>query len=287
MINIWKVAPHRQQRLIGEQTVNKITSIGYFWESNLKRMKIEKFDKKFKDESGYRIVRRFRYGIKNKDYIIAGGGSKIFAMGQVSGHYKYNNNLNFSQTWPVRWDLALFDGVKIDDLKIPTRIKNEVKKVLLRQDTVIEMNITTKDYQKIMYSAKLADDFPSLRNKIVAGLTRSPVYEQEVVVLFTKLREFDDRLRKIKFINTGMQSGLDAWVIDGNCTKYLEWESNIWAWFLVRGHIEQLKDEDEDCIFVCWSCNPEVKKRIEKNGYEVIEIYRVLKKYQTKIKCKT
>lgn len=263
----WKVAPGDRGSLWVEQRENSCIAIGWNEVNNLRKYKgDEQIKKKFKGIKDYegsspRQLLMFYHDVIKEDKIVASSGPYIFGIGTVAGGYKFDNDLSYCHSKPVRWNITFWNPIDIyDDIKISTSTREK----LHRQATVKEL--TKDEWEKIeIQLSEMKTPFKNLTNW--DGLPCAPTTEQEVIILFSKLTQC--LKMKILRVSTRFPDALlqvkehDKWI-----SKSVEFELYASGF---ESHLEDLDEVDCDMI-ICWE-NDWKKKPVD---IEVIELKNVL-----------
>jgi hypothetical protein len=247
----WKIAPGENGFLWVEQRENNCIAIGWSEVHDLSKYRNDtEINKEFHDHfpknSSKQLITFFRE-VQQKDKIIACAGSFLYGIGVISGlgKYKYNENLYYSHTKPVCWEITFWDPLDIYSLKLPKTIENKlagkpprtIREILPDEWITIEDRINN-----------IKTPFKNLTNW--EGLPRSPTSEQEVIILFSRLTQY---LRMhIEHVSTQFP---DAYL---RVKKGKEWvlksaEFELYSSsFETHGHLEQMKKGKKCDMIICW-----------------------------------
>jgi len=261
-INYWKVAPGSDGFLWPEHKINGCIAVG--WEfKNLTRFKYkESLEEASMRLYGYirRTMIKFYLEVNKGDRVIACSGRNVYGIGTVSGNYRFNDDLTYKHSYPVDWEITFWDPVDIDE----TRLSENLKKKLSGQPTLIPLQKREwEDIYKII--SKLITPYKNLDSW--QGHTFSPLYEIEVIMIFSKLMES----LKMKTVCVS-DSFPDAELLVRRGNKWI----NVSAEF-ARNSIdfERHGHDPDDCdMIICWKHNwSDIP-----SDMKIIELRKVLEK---------
>lgn len=258
----WKISPGEGGFLWVEQRDHGCIAIGWSEVGNLRNFdNMEELAQAFK-RVGYSSrpnqLWRFYKKVLFGDKIVASSGKKLFGLGYVISDYKFDKDLYYKHSKPVRWELKFWEPLDIEELELPRK----TKKRLRLNRTILEL---TENEWKMIDKAvtQVQSPFEGINN--FEGILRAPQTEQEVIVLFSKLSQH--LKMKIESVSTRypdayvrIKIGKD-WI-----TKAAEFEINS-SDFDSHGH-----DPKECDIIICWRDDWNRKP----NGLEVIELRKEL-----------
>lgn len=247
-IYYWKIAPGRHGNLWAEQRDSNCISIGWNDVGNLKKYSSdEKIKQKFKN-LGYPSrpfqLLKFYHNVSRGDKIIASSGKKIYGIGTVMGNYKYDENLEYAHSKPVKWEVTFWEPLDVDEI----RLSNETKSKLQKNRTIIRLSEHEgKKIERELF--EVTSPFKNLNGW--EGLPRAPETEQEVIILFSKLSQI--LKMKIEYVSTRFP---DAYVRVKKGSKWetksAEFEINSSS-FKNHGHLQQMKNDNMECsMIICW-----------------------------------
>lgn len=265
----WKIAPGSGGFLWVEQRDNGCIAIGWSETGDLNKYKTEeKIRKRFNQiDWGFKTKPRqlldFYFKVQKGDKVIASSGKYIYGVGTVIGKYKYDDQLYYKHSKPVRWEITFWEPLHVDELKIP----DTLKKKLGQNRTIVELR---QEEWTIIDNAliHIHNPFQGLNN--FEGICRAPQTEQEVIILFSKLSQH--LKMKIESVSTRFP---DAYirVKKGNrwITKPAEFEVYS-SDFAAHGHLKQMAKGKECEMIICWRDDWEDKPK----NIEVVELRREL-----------
>lgn len=265
----WKIAPGQRGFLWVEQRDNSCIAIGWGATGNLDNYRTdEKIRKRFSQvhrgsKTRPRQLLKFYKEVQIGDKVLANSGWRIYGVGTVIGDYKYDEDLYYEHSKPVRWELTFWEPLDVEELRLPEVLS---KRIRLNR-TILELK--PKEWElidKALYYIK--NPFQGLNN--FEGICRAPETEQETIVLFSKLSQH--LKMKIEAVGTRFPDALvrvkegKKWV-----TKPAEFEvySSV---FEAHGHLEQMKKGKECDLIICWKNDWENKPE----NLQVIELRREL-----------
>lgn len=262
----WKIAPGSGGFLWVEQRDNGCIAIGWGETGDLDKYKTEekirkRFQIKFGSTSRRRQLLDFYFIVQKGDKIIASSGRYIYGVGTVIGKYKYDEQLYYEHSKPVRWELTFWNPLNVDDLKIPEKLK----KKLSQNRTVVELE--PEEWNLIDNALnQIHNPFQGLNN--FEGICRAPQTEQETIILFSKLSQH--LKMKIESVSTRFPDAYirvkkgDRWI-----TKAAEFELYS-SKFAV--HIKQMAKGKPCDMIICWEDDWKDKPK----NLEVIELKKEL-----------
>jgi hypothetical protein len=259
----WKIAPGQHGFLWVEQRDRGCIAVGWSDVGNLKKYKTkEQLAQAFK-EVGYRSkphqLWRFYTRVLPGDKVVASSGRFIYGLGTVIDDYRFDENLYYQHSKPVRWEVKLWEPLDVKDLNLPEKLVRRLRKNI----TILEL--TYKEWNLIDKAVlKIKSPFEGISN--FEGMLRAPETEQEVIILFSKLSQH--LKMKIESVSTRFP---DAYVRvrkgKGWTTKAAEFEINS-SDFITHGH------NPEECdMIICWKDDLKQKPK----SLKVIELRKELK----------
>jgi len=263
----WKIALGENGFLWVEQRDHGCVAIGWDETGNLNKYKTP--------EAIKRRFYRIRWGFKTKPYqlikfykdvnpndkILASYGKHIFGLGTVTGNYKFDEELYYRHSKPVRWELKFWEPLNAEELDLPEEL---VKKI--RRRTILELE--RKEWEVIEKAvSQMRNPFEGLTN--FEGLCRAPQTEQEVIILFSKLSQH--LKMKIESVSTRYP---DAYIRikkgKGWTTKAAEFELYSSDF---ESHMRDYRKDPDSCdMIICWKDNWKQKP----SDLEVVELRKEL-----------
>lgn len=269
----WRIAPGRRGFLWAEQRDNNCIAVGWNKMGDLTKFRTkEEFEKRFLSIYGRKRKRaanelwRFYNEIKEGDQILANSGRQIFGVGTViKGGYRFNPNLYYSHSQPVRWEIRFWSPANAEKLKLPKRLLGRLKAIW----TILELE--SDDWRLIKEKLeKINNPFKTISE--FEGLLHAPATEQEVIVLFSKLSRLSLKM-KIESVSTRFPDAYikvkqgDTWQ-----TKSAEFELYSSAF---KSHMEDYKKDPKSCdMIICWEDDWEDKPK----GLKIVELKKELEK---------
>lgn len=261
----WKIAPGSRGFLWVEQRDNGCIAIGWDETGDLNKYKTEeKIRKRFNQinwgtKSRPRQLLDFYFKVQKGDKVIASSGKYIYGVGTVIGKYKYDEQLYYKHSKPVRWEITFWEPLSVDELKIPEALKRK----LGQNRTVVELK--QEEWTLIDDALNhIHNPFQGLNN--FEGICRAPQTEQETIILFSKLSQH--LKMKIESVSTRFPDAYirvkegDRWV-----TKPAEFEVYS-SDFAAHGHLKQMAKGIECKMIICWKDNWKDKPK----NIEIIEL---------------
>lgn len=206
----------------------------------------------------------FYFKVQKDDKVIASSGKHIYGLGTVIGKYKYDDQLYYEHSKPVRWEITFWDPLNVDHLKIPDKLK----KKLGQNSTIVELKPT--EWALIDNALNhVHNPFQGLNN--FEGICRAPQTEQETIILFSKLSQH--LKMKIESVSTRFPDAYirvkegERWV-----TKSAEFELYSSKF---TDHLKQM-DKGKQCdMIICWE--DDWKDKPKNLNLKIIELKRELK----------
>jgi len=269
----WRVAPGQGGFLWAEQRDNKCIAVGWNKMGDLTKFKTKKeFEKRFLNIYGKKRKKaanelwRFYNEVKEGDRVLANSGRQIFGIGTIiKGGYKFNQNLFYSHSQPINWDLKFWAPTNAKEIGLPTRLLKRICAILTISE--LESNdwkIISKKLHKINNPFKTISEFE--------GLSRAPETEQEAIVLFSKLSQL---LLKMKIESVGTRFP-DAYikVKQGNVWRTKSAEFELYSSGF-KSHMEDYRKDPQKCdMIICWEDDWKDKPK----GLKVVELKKEIEK---------
>jgi hypothetical protein len=260
----WKIAPGRHGFLWVEQRDHGCIALGWSETGDLDKYRDEekiknRFDKiDWGSESKPSQLLKFYKDVKPGDKVLASSGRNIYGIGMVIGNYKFDEELYYQHSKPVRWELKFWEPLDVEGLGLPERLE---KRIRLNR-TILELE--QKEWELLDKAlVRIRNPFEGFAN--FEGLCRAPETEQEVIILFSKLSQH--LKMKIESVSTRFP---DAYVRvkrgKGWVTKAAEFEINS-SDFHSHGHDPRKCD-----MIICWK--DDWKQRPE--DIEIVELRKEL-----------
>lgn len=263
-IRYWKIAPGGKGFLWVEQRESNCIAVGWSDIDNLNNYSTDELIKeKFKilwPKSKPHQLLKFYHEVRRDDKIVASSGKKIYGFGTVMGGYKFNENLEYCHSVPIKWETTFWEPLDVDELQLSDKTKSKLQS----NRTIIQLDEDEgKKIERELF--RVANPFKNLNNW--EGLPRAPVTEQEVIILFSKLSQV--LKMRIESVSTRFP---DAYIrIKNNgewVTKSAEFEKNS-SDFEKHGHLKDMKHNKKECdMIICWKHDWEEKPR----DIEVVEL---------------
>ncbi|MCX5784406.1 MAG: hypothetical protein NTX59_01825 [Elusimicrobia bacterium] len=267
-IRYWRVAPGQGGFLWVEQRNNNCVAVGWNETGDLGRFRNKAgFENKFlriwgkKKRKSANVLWQFYNDVKKGDKILINSGEQIFGIGTIVGGYKFNKNLYYKHSKPIRLELNFWEPTNARELGLPQKI---IKKICGLKPTISKLE--ADDWQKISEKLHRAKNpFKGISN--YEGLPRSPASEQEVIVLFSKISP----LLRMKIDAVGTRFP-DAYIRTKKNRKWVtqrcEFEKSSYD-FVVHGH------DPKGCdMIICWKDNWKNKPK----HIEIVELRAELEK---------
>lgn len=259
----WKIAPGSHGFLWVEQRDHACIAIGWDEIGNLNDYRSEEAIRKiFREFWGAKSrpsqLLMFYKDVKRGDKVLANSGKLIYGLGTITGNYKYNEELYYSHSRPVRWNFKFWEPLDVEELSLPHHI---VKRLGLNR-TVLPLE--RKEWELIYdVVVRAKNPFEGMTN--FEGLLRAPETEQEVIILFSKLSQH--LKMKIEYVSTRFPDAYvrikkrKKWI-----TKVAEFEKKS-SDFKAHGH-----DPKKCDLIICWKDDWKNKPK----NLQVIELRREL-----------
>ena len=276
-MKVWKIAPGGAGYLWTEQRDNNCIAIGWNGVGNLKGKSDEAIEKKFKIkyEGSPRQLLKFYKKVRNGDKVIASSGKKIFGIGTVIGNYKFNKNLEFKHSKPVRWEITFWSPLDVKEFHVEKKLKKKLGLNL----TILELWKDEPPKRKLKKWGAILKVFDRTKNPFKnltnwEGLPCAPRTEQETIVLFSKLSNV--LKMKIDYVGTRFP---DAWIKIKKGSNWIvkaaEFEKNSSNFECHLKKLKKMRKKGENCDYIiCWKDDWERKPK----GIKVIELKKELQK---------
>jgi hypothetical protein len=265
----WKVAPGSHGFAWVEQRDSNCIAIGWSETGDLDKYKTEdriksRFFEVFRGEKTRpNQLLKFYNEIQVNDKILANSGREIYGVGTVIDNYRYNEDLYYEHSKPVRWELTYWEPLDVEDLNLPVKL---AKKIRLNR-TVLELE--SKEWGLIDNALNsVKNPFQGLNN--FEGVCRAPQTEQEAIILFGKLSQH--LKMRIEYVGKSFPDALIR-VKEGNKwrTKAAEFELKS-SEFETHGHLKDMKRGKECDMIICWKDDWEEKPR----NLKIVELRKEL-----------
>ena len=266
-VKYWKIAPGSHGFAWVEQRDSICIAIGWGETGDLDKYKtVNRITRRFREVFRGEKTRpsqllKFYNEVHVGDKVLANSGREIYGVGTVIGNYRYNEDLYYEHTRPVRWELTYWEPLDVEDLSLPVKL---TKKLRLNR-TILELK--SKEWNLIENALNsIKNPFQGLNN--FEGVCRAPQTEQEAIILFGKLsqhlkmrieyvgKSFPDALIRVKERN--------KWT-----TKAAEFELKS-SQFKV--HLRDMKRGKKCDMIICWKDDWEEKPQTLK----VVELRKEL-----------
>lgn len=206
------------------------------------------------------ILWQFYKDVKRDDNVLINSGEQIFGTGTITGGYTFNENLYYQHTKRIRLQLNFWEPVNAKELGLPKRVEGKIcglKPTISRLEPDDWEEITKRLY-------RVKSPFEGIQD--FRGLGRSPVSEQEVIVLFSRVSA--ELNMKIDAVGTRFPDAYirvrkgGKWVTQG-----CEFEKSS-SDFIAHGH------NPKDCdMIICWRHDgKELFKRSKYKHIRVVEL---------------
>lgn len=279
-MKVWKIAPGDKGYLWTEQRDNNCIAIGWNKVGNLKGKSDDAIKKRFKNKKVYsgstpHQLLKFYRKVRKGDKIVASSGEHIFGIGTVIGNYKFNKNLEYKHSKPVRWEITFWSPLDVKEFPV----EKKLKKRLGLNWTVLELwedeppERKSKKWGAILkFFDRTKNPFKNLTNW--EGLPCAPRTEQEVIVLFSKLSNV--LKMKIDYVGTRFP---DAWIKVKKGSNWIikaaEFEKKSSGFECHLKKLKEIRKEGENCDYIiCWKDDWKRKPK----GIKVIELRSELQK---------
>lgn len=258
----WKIAPGEKGFLWVEQRDHGCIAIGWSEVGDLNRFKsVDELRQAF-NKIGYdsrpNQLWRFYEKVLREDRIVASSGKCIYGLGHVIDNYRFNDDLYYKHSKPVRWELKFWEPLNVEELALPQR----TRKRLRLNRTILEL---TKDEWEMIDRAvtQVRSPFEGVSN--FEGILRAPETEQEVIILFSKLSQH--LKMKIESVSTRYP---DAYV---RIKKGEDWITRTVEFEINSSDFESHRHDPKECdIIICWNDDWDGKP----NRVEVVELRKEL-----------
>ena len=269
----WKIAPGEGGSLWVEQRDANCIALGWSDTGDLRNYKtIDElkriFERMYPGNRPYQLWRFYKEVLPGHK-IVASSGKFIYGIGTLFKHYKYDENLVYKHSKPVRWELTFWEPLNINELPISGNLKRRLN----LNRTILELK---KEEWNELEKALTENQNPFKNINNWEGLCLAPQTEQEVIILFSKL----NFMLKMKIEYIGMKFP-DAYIRikQGKrwVTKSVEFEVYS-SDFIKHGHLDKMKKEKIECDYIiCWKDDVDINEKQKfKNFPRVIELRRVL-----------
>ena len=198
--NYWRISPGQGGFLWREQKLNNCIAIGWseigdatgFDKDKLHRTFLKK--KYSNRESNYAAgqLDEFINKVSKEDKVAAStSGNGIYAVGTITGDYKFNRELEYKHSREVQWETTFWHPVEISELgKLSDALYNKFhgqSSQTIRKLEEDEWNKFNKQLNKV--------GTPFRNLGMWGGMVQAPEYENEVMILFSHmLQRFNMRI---------------------------------------------------------------------------------------------
>jgi hypothetical protein len=277
-IGYWKIAAGGGGWNWPEQRDSEVISVGWsgFGSLNKYGNNEEAFSKRFRkdEDNNPRQLWTFYKTVKEKDWVIACAGRKIFGFGQIVGDYEFRKHLYHSHCRQVEWEKVFWEPLEVDSLKLSREIKR-LFQIRSFQVTIRDLGIGKLTGRQVFDEIKKAiKKRPYGVADLVEweGLRNAPKSEQETIVLFSKMSPV---LRmKISYVSTRYPDAIvrvkngKRWV-----TKTAEFELRASSF---EAHEEQYKSGNRCDMIICWEDDWARKPRWLRDTTRIVELRKEL-----------
>ena len=202
-IQYWRISPGSGGYLWREQKLNHCIAIG--WSDigdakNLDRDGLYRLYKKTwndstKKEADYAAgqLDAFINQVSIDDKVVAStSGMGIYAVGTITGHYKFNDALEYKHSREVQWETTFWHPVGIEELGLESN--KELFDKFHGQSSKIIRDLSEAEWNT--FSKRLNGISTPFRNLgLWGGMVQAPEYENEVMILFSHmLQHFNMRI---------------------------------------------------------------------------------------------
>lgn len=238
MEKYWKIAPGSGGSLWVEQRDNNCIAIGWGETGDLDKYKTvgrikKRFEEVFHGEKTKPTqLLKFYKEIHEGHKILANSGQEIYGVGRVIGRYKFDEDLYYEHSLPVRWESTYWEPLRVEGLGLPEHL---AKRIGLNR-TVLELE--SEEWGLLDKALnRVKNPFQGLNN--FEGICRAPQTEQEGIILFGKLSQH--LKMRIEYVGKPFPDALIR-VKEGNrwTTKAAEFELNS-SDFERHGHLKSMK----------------------------------------------
>jgi hypothetical protein len=268
-VKYWKIAPGSGGFLWVEQRDNSCIAIGWDETGDLDKYKTEERIKRrfaqidWGSKTRPTQLLKFYEDVQVDDKVLANSGRQIYGIGTIFGTYKFDKNLYYAHSKPVRWERTFWEPLDVEELGLP---KDLTAKIRLNR-TVLELE--PKEWKLVERALdRVENPFVGMNN--FEGICRAPQTEQEAIILFGKLSQH--LKMRIEYVGKPFP---DAYVRvkEGKKwkTKTVEFELNS-SDFESHGHLEQMKKGTDCDMIICWKDDWENKPK----DLKVIELRKEL-----------
>ena len=229
------------------------------------RRKIKKrFESVFRGEATKPTqLLKFYKEVQDGDKILANSGREIYGVGRVTGHYKYDENLYYEHSKPVRWESTYWEPLDVEDLGLSEDL---TKRIRLNR-TVLELE--PKEWNELDHALnRVKNPFQGLNN--FEGVCRAPQTEQEAIILFGKLSQH--LKMRVEYVGKPFPDALIR-VKKGTRWKTKAAEFELYSSDFERhGHLKSMSKGTECDMIICWKDDWIERPR----NHEVVEIRKEL-----------
>lgn len=265
----WKIAPGSGGSLWVEQRDNSCIAIGWGETGDLDKYEtVSRIKKRFEEvfhgeKTKPTQLLKFYKDIHVGHKILANSGQEIYGVGRVIGRYKFDENLYYEHSLPVRWESTYWAPLRVEGLGLPEHL---AKRIGLNR-TVLELE--SEEWGLLDKALnRVKNLFQGLNN--FEGICRAPQTEQEGIILFGKLSQH--LKMRIEYVGKPFPDALIR-VKEGNrwTTKAAEFELNS-SDFERHGHLKSMKKGKGCDMIICWKHDWTEKPR----NLQIVEIRKEL-----------
>jgi hypothetical protein len=184
----WRISPGERGYLWREQKLHECIAIGWSETGSAKGKSAPWLRRTLKQmrwpgAGAYRQLEDFIWHVRKGDKVVAStSGKGIYALGTVTSDYEFNRHLEYKHTHKVLWETTFWHPVDIDRLGLREDVYNKFhgrSSHTIRQLDQDQWNHLCKKLGKVRT--------PFRNLAMWGGLIQSPVYENEVIILFSQM----------------------------------------------------------------------------------------------------
>lgn len=266
-IRYWKITPGENGFLWREQKLNECIAIGWSDIGNVRghnkeSLRRKKHEGKPLKRFAVNQINDFVNEVQIGDKVIAStSGKGIYAVGTITGDYKFDRQLEYKHSRKVQWETTFWHPVDIGLLKLPRSLYNKFHG--LSSQTIRELE--EDEWHK--FSDRLNRVRTPFRNLgMWGGMVQAPEYENEVMILFSHmLQHFNMRI--IQFGTRFPDAIVER--KKGKAWKKINVEFELYS-SSFQSHLSACKNHEE-YVIVCWE-NDKWRDDRKKKHFEIIEL---------------